>query len=65
MSYMGDDKWDVYGKEISIESPTLKKLKEEIVRHIKTFSISKAESSIRIEEYEIIKVSLTIKKVKQ
>jgi hypothetical protein len=62
---MGEDKWDIYGKEISVESPTLKKLKGEIIRHIKTFGISKAETTIRIEEYEITKVSLVIKKVKK
>jgi len=63
MSYQGNDKWDVYSPdELSYDASTIKELKEKIKSHIKSFRISKAETSIRIEDYEITNVSITIKK---
>lgn len=62
MSYQGYDKWDVYGGEISEDAPTLKELKEIIKKHIKSFCISKAYTSNLIHDYEITKISITIKR---
>jgi hypothetical protein len=62
MSYKGYDKWEVGSSELSDQSSTIKGLKEIIKSHIKSFYITKAETSINIEDYEITKVSVVIKK---
>ncbi len=62
MSYSGDDKWEIYGEDISEYSGTLKELKEILINHIKKFYIGKMVNQYKEEEYEITKVSITIKK---
>lgn len=64
MSFKSCDKWSVYGPEdLSEDAVTLKELKEKIKQHIKSFCISKAETSIKIQEYEITNVSITIRRI--
>lgn len=62
MSYKGEDKWDVFGGDLSECAGSLKQLKEKITLHIESFAISKAVSPIKIDDYEIVNLRFSIKK---
>jgi hypothetical protein len=64
--YDNDDKWVYQCPEFFGQQRTLKQIKMDICDFLKEcLTINKADSSIKSTDYEITKISITIKKVKE
>jgi hypothetical protein len=63
MGYNGEDKWEMYGKEFSTSVRTLSELKSLLIKHLESFDVNKATSSIKSEDYKITNIRFSIKRI--